>query len=89
MKAIISVVGKDKTGILALVSGECMKFNGNIEDVSQTILQDVFTMVMIVEVAKQGDEFVAFVDHMENVGKMHGLVIRVMHEDIFKAMHTI
>lgn len=89
MRAILSVVGKDKTGILAWVSNECCKYDANIEDVSQTVLQDVFTMIMIVEMNKDRDGFLNFVSKMEESGKENGLVIHVMHEDIFNAMHTI
>ncbi|MFV0552062.1 MAG: ACT domain-containing protein [Anaerorhabdus sp.] len=89
MKAVISVVGKDRTGILAFVSNECLDYGANIVDVSQTVLQDVFNMFMIVEINKNTDGFVEFVNHMEEKGKSNNLVIHVMHEDIFNAMHTI
>ncbi|SKA02748.1 ACT domain-containing protein [Anaerorhabdus furcosa] len=89
MRAVISVVGKDRTGILALVSNECLKFGANIEDVSQTVMQDVFNMFMIVDINSGTEEFLKFVNHIEKTGKENNLVIHVMHEDIFNAMHTI
>ncbi|MEG0177882.1 ACT domain-containing protein [Anaerorhabdus sp.] len=89
MRAVLSVVGKDRTGILALVSNECLQFEANIEDVSQTVMQDVFNMFMIVDINKDTEEFLKFVNHIEQVGKENNLVIHVMHEDIFNAMHTI
>ncbi len=89
MRAVISVVGKDKIGILALISGECLKQEANIVDVSQTVLQDIFNMFMVVEINKDTDEFIAFVNHFEGKGKENDLVIHVMHEDLFNAMHTV
>lgn len=87
MRAIISVVGKDRPGILAKVSSDCAENNVNILDVSQTVLQDMFTMIMICEV-EQG-MFIDFVNFMEEEGKGAGLSVHVMHEDIFNAMHKI
>ncbi len=87
MRAIIAVVGKDRPGILAKVSTDCAKNEVNILDVSQTVLQDMFTMIMICEVEKE--KFIDFVNFMEEEGKQVGLAIHVMHEDIFNAMHKI
>jgi len=87
MRAVISVVGKDKIGILASVSSKCQEFSANVVDVTQTVLQDFFTMVMLVEI--ENKNFLKFVDDMENFGNEKGLKIYVMHEDIFNAMHTI
>ncbi|MEG0077832.1 ACT domain-containing protein [Anaerorhabdus sp.] len=89
MRAVISVVGKDRTGILAFVSNECLKYEANIEDVSQTVMQDVFNMFMIVDINKGTEEFIEFVNYLDKKGKENNLVIHVMHEDIFNAMHTI
>ncbi|MEG0238924.1 ACT domain-containing protein [Anaerorhabdus sp.] len=89
MRAVISVVGKDRTGILAFVSYECLKYEANIEDVSQTVMQDVFNMFMIVDINKGTEEFIEFVNYLDKKGKENNLVIHVMHEDIFNAMHTI
>jgi len=89
MRAIISVVGKDRPGIMALVSTECAKRNVNIVDISQTVLQELFTMIMITELDENGDEFKEFVDYMKVMGEKEGLSINVMHEDIFNAMHKI
>ncbi len=89
MRAVISVVGKDQVGILAKVANKCLEFDVNIEDVSQTILQDMFTMIMIVKWTTSQEDFVAFSEHMQNYGKEYNLSIHVMHEDIFNAMHLI
>jgi len=87
MRAVISVVGKDRVGILANVSNKCKDYNANIYDVSQTVLQDFFTMIMLVEL--KSDNFLEFVDNLQDYGKEKNLKIHVMHEDIFNAMHTI
>ncbi len=89
MKAVITVVGKDTVGILATVSNECAKFNANIIDVSQTIMQDMFCMIMMVEVGEIKIAFNEFVEEMKTIGKEKGLSIHVMHEDIFNSMHRI
>ncbi|MDH6366240.1 MULTISPECIES: ACT domain-containing protein [Breznakia] len=89
MRAVISVVGKDGVGILANVSNKCAEAKANVVDVSQTIMDDMFVMIMLVEVDQLATEFTMFVDDMEAFGKSKGLDIHVMHEDIFKSMHTI
>ncbi len=78
MKAVISVLGKDNRGILAKVSGECAKVNANILEVSQNIMQDMFVMIMMIDI-----------DHMSQFGEENQLKIHVMHEDIFNSMHKI
>ncbi len=86
MKAVISVIGKDRVGILAWVANECADANMNILDVSQTIVDDIFTMTMVIECT---NDLAPFAQHMESVGKEKELVIRVMHQDIFNSMHRI
>ena len=89
MRAIISVVGKDRPGILAIVSKECAQNNVNIIDVSQKVLENMFTMIMVVETDSNTEEFNKFVKDMDDIGNKNTLKIHVMHEDIFNAMHTI
>lgn len=89
MRAIISVVGKDTVGILAKVSTLCAASQVNVVDVTQTILQDMFVMVMMVDISKMTCTFSEFSDEVTGYGKEAGLVIHVMHEDIFNSMHTI
>ncbi len=89
MKAVISVLGKDSVGIIAKISGGCSEYGANILDISQTVLDEYFTMIMIVDVAKLNVEFNVFIDKMESIGKADGLQVHVMHEDIFNAMHKI
>ena len=89
MNAIISVVGKDTVGILVAVSEKCAKHLANINDVTQTIIDNYFAMFMIVNIDKLNIEFNDFVDEMQNLGKEKNLDIHCMHENIFNLMHNI
>lgn len=89
MRAVVSVVGKDGVGILAKVSAKCAEANANIVDVNQTIMQDMFCMIMLIEVKELNGEFTSFVEDMSAYGDTLGMKINVMHEDIFRSMHTI
>lgn len=89
MRAVISVIGKDTVGILAKVSTICAEYNVNVTDVTQSVLQDVFAMIMLVDITKINTDFTALSDRMKKLGDDLGLKIYVMHEDIFNAMHTI
>lgn len=89
MRAVISVVGKDRPGILAFVATECAKRSINIVDVTQKVLQDLFTMIMIVEIPEDLENMHKIADEFDEMGLEQGLRIHFMHEDIFKAMHTI
>ena len=89
MKAVISVIGADKVGILAKVSAICYQNNCNIVDVTQKVLQEYFTMVMIVEIDECTVSFAELSDQLEALGKEMDLSIRTMHEEIFNSMHRI
>jgi len=89
MNVVISVVGKDQKGILAKVSTKCFENSANIIDVTQKVLRDYFTMVMIIEWDKSSEDFHNFINEMEALGESMNLKIHVMHEDIFNAMHNI
>ena len=89
MKAVVSVVGKDMVGILSDVSNECAKANANVLEVTQTIIQDMFAMFMMIDISKLNLPLSEFSVHMEETGKKKNLVIHVMHEDIFQSMHRI
>lgn len=89
MKAVISVIGKDKVGILALIANECADHNLNVLDVTQTIVDSMFTMTMIVDIDKMSIPLDEFADKMEVLGKEKNLVITCMHQDIFNSMHKI
>ena len=89
MHAVITVVGKDTVGICAFVSNFCAEHGVNIDNISQTVLDDMFCMIMSVNVDKCTVPFGAFAEKISEAGKTKGLVIHAMHEDIFNAMHTI
>ncbi len=89
MRAVISVVGCDAGGISAQVSKVCADGGVNSLDISQTVLQDDFTMIMITDIDQINIPFTEFVDRMAALGKSLNLEIHAMHEDIFNAMHRI
>ena len=89
MKAVISVIGKDAVGILAKVSAMCADCNANVTEVTQSVLQDVFAMVMLVDITKLSIPLAELSDRMSALGKSLGLSIYVMHEVIFNTMHHI
>ena len=89
MKAVITVIGKDTVGILAKVSAVCAERNANIVDVTQSVMQDMFVMVMLADITGLNCKFGVLADEMKALGESIGLDIRVMHEDIFNSMHRI
>ena len=89
MKAVISVTGKDNIGIIAKVASECSLYDANIQDISQTVLSEYFAMIMLVDITKLSIGFGDLVDKLRALGDDNGLVISVMHEDIFNSMHRI
>lgn len=88
MKAVIAVIGKDTVGILSKVSTACAESGANIIEVTQSVLQDMFAMIMLAEIgaAVPFDELSA---KLEKLGDDNNLKIHVMHEDIFNSMHKI
>ena len=89
MKAIVTVIGKDRVGITAAVCALLAQQNINILDISQTVLQDYFTMVMLVDTAACTASIGEMADLLEQAGKEQELSIRIQREDIFNAMHRI
>ena len=89
MRAVITVIGKDMVGILARVSSICAENNVNVVEVTQSILQDLFAMIMMVDISKCSIPFQNLVDALTAIGEGMGLTIHVMHEDIFNSMHRI
>ena len=89
MRAVITVVGKDTVGILSKVSSICAKYDINITEVSQTILEDMFCMIMMADITSSKVEFSVFSDELSKYGDENALSIHVMHEDIFNSMHRI
>ena len=89
MRAIITVIGKDKSGIIAKVSGLLAEKNVNIEDISQTIVQGNFTMLMLCNMENATAGLKELGEKLAVLGNEIGVSIRVQHEDIFNAMHKI
>ncbi len=89
MKAIITVTGKDISGIIAKVSTKCYEYDVNILDISQSVLSDYFAMIMLVDLQKIKISFSEFIDVMNEMGKQNSLVIHTTHEDLFNSMHKI
>ncbi|MDP4120235.1 MAG: ACT domain-containing protein [Bacillota bacterium] len=89
MRAVITVIGKDTVGILANVAGVCAENGANVVEVTQSILQDLFAMIMIVEITNITVPFTDLVDKLTCLGESQNLKIHVMHEDIFNSMHRI
>ena len=88
-KAIITVVGKDKVGIIASVCNLLAEENINIMDISQTITNEYFNMMMIVNIDNMKDEFSVVLDKLNELGKVLALGIKMQLEDFFDAMHRI
>ena len=89
MKAVVTVVGKDTVGILAKVSGICAEHDVNVAEVSQTVLDEMFCMIMLVDISKCNVEFTTLADKLAAYGEENALSIHAMHEDIFNSMHRI
>ena len=89
MKAIVTVIGRDRVGITAAVCSLLAQHSINILDINQTILQDYFTMVMLVDTAACTASIADLSDILEQAGQDQNLSIRIQREDIFNAMHRI
>ena len=89
MKAIVTVVGKDQVGIIAAVCVKLAEYNVNVLDISQTVMQNYLTMMMVVDVSGCTVPLAELVVLMEDMGKERGLSIRIQREDIFEAMHRV
>ena len=89
MKSIVRVIGKDTVGIIASVCAILAENGVNILDISQTVLQEYFTMIMIVDTSAATVSFSELSDILKSSGEERGLTIRIQREDIFEAMHRI
>lgn len=89
MRAVISVIGKDMVGILAKISTVCASHNVNVIDVTQTIMQDMFVMIMMTDISSCSVPFSQLQDELTKIGDEMGLSVHTMHEDIFNSMHKI
>ena len=88
-KTVISVIGKDSVGIISKISSVCSEYNVNIIDITQSVLQDMFCMVMLTDISSLSCSFSELSDKLKQLGKDLNLEIHVMHEDIFNSMHRI
>ncbi len=89
MKAIVTVVGKDQVGIIAAVCAHLASYNINVLDISQTVMQGYFTMMMVVDVSGSNIPVAQLAQQLEEKGREMNLSIRLQREDIFEAMHRV
>ncbi len=89
MRAVVTVVGNDKKGIIYFVSKSLHEMNINIEDISQTVLQKYFTMMMIVDISEANCDFDSIIDNLKKTGEENFVDIKIQHEDIFNGMHKL
>ena len=89
MRAIITVIGKDRKGIIAGVSTELANAGINILDISQTIMQEYFVMIMLVDLGSATNAFDIMQEKLDRKGKELGVQVKMQREEIFQAMHQI
>ena len=89
MKAVITVIGCDRIGIIASITGVLAKASVNILDISQTIMQSIFSMIMLVDFTNMNCEFSELSDLLKQTGDKLGVEIRFQREEIFTSMHRI
>ena len=89
MKAVITVLGRDKVGIIAGICTKLAELNINVLDINQTVMQNMFTMTMLVDTSGSQEEFSKLVDELKCEGERLNVNIRIQREDIFDAMHRI
>lgn len=86
---VITVIGIDRVGIVAGITAVMAKHNVNIVDITQTIMQGLFTMIMLAEIKGENFDLSAFQNSMAEEGKRLGVEVKVQHEDAFTCMHRI
>ena len=89
MRAVVTVTGKDRKGIIAKVSAFLSEKGANIEDISQTIMGEYFAMIMIVDLSEAKTELAVLAKECSEMGKQIGMAIYMQHEDVFNAMHNV
>lgn len=89
MRAIVTVIGKDSVGIIARVADVLSENGVNIEDISQTVLQDYFVMIMLADIGGAKCPIAALSKKLDELGAGIGVQIKIQHEDIFNCMHRI
>lgn len=89
MRAVITVIGYDRVGLIAGISNILATANANILDISQTTMQDLFTMMMLVDLEKINMDFSELKDQLTQKGQEMGVDVRIQREEIFQSMHRI
>lgn len=89
MKGILTVIGRDRVGIIAGISTELLKLNINILDVNQTIMEGYFTMMMMVDLTSANGNFEEVKDKLVKKGEELNVEVKIQREEIFNAMHTL
>lgn len=89
MKAVVTVVGKDRVGIIAAVCTQLAEYRINVLDISQTVMQGYFTMMMVVDLSESTQPVAELARLLEENGREMDLSIRLQREDIFEAMHRV
>ena len=89
MRAVVTVIGRDAVGIIAELSGALRDNGVNILDITQSVLQDMFAMIMLTDISGCGLEFPELASRLEAVGVQKGVKVITMHENIFNSMHRI
>lgn len=89
MKAIVTVIGHDRVGIIAGISNALAEQQVNILDISQTVLQEYFTMIMLVDLSRMTLSFAELVDQLDQKGAELAVSVKIQREDIFKSMHHL
>lgn len=89
MRAVVTVMGKDRSGIIAKISGVLYEYNVNVLDIRQNVMEDIFAMTMLVDLSKCSVELSQLSKIMEETGNGIGVKVIIMHEDVFNAMHRV
>lgn len=89
MKAVITVIGQDTVGVVAKVSAVCAELNINIEDVTQSIMQNMFCMIMLVNLSACNVEPAAVREHFATLGDQMGMQVTFTRQEVFDAMHKV
>ncbi|MBM6915131.1 ACT domain-containing protein [Gemmiger formicilis] len=89
MKAVITVVGKDTVGVVARVGGVCGNLNINIEDITQSIMQEMFCMIMLVDLSHCNVSHEQVREALADLGKEMGMQVTITRQEVFEAMHHI
>ncbi|MDR1619413.1 MAG: ACT domain-containing protein [Clostridiales bacterium] len=89
-RAIVTVLGRDKVGIIATVSGRLSELNINILDITQTVMdENIFVMLMLVDISKKTLSFHEVKEALRQLGEAHGVSVRIQSEEIFDSMHKV